>query len=448
MKIRGPARLGAALVASVLLLSGCMFSGNDPADDSSAAAEPANLTGEFEVVSFYPAGSPDYQRLEALAKEFEGRYEGAKVKLVFGGGQDIPQIQARWRAGNPPEVNFGFFGRLPGNPDGMTYVDAGQVQPLTDAVNKPLAGYDKPWKDAVVPAVRNQLTAPDGTYYAVPEAVTTIQFFYNKKIFSDLGIQPPGTLDELYAAADKVKASGVAPFAVTGTFAPYLQLYLDYLLLRRAGGQNVLDAIDGKKDFASLPGVREAAADLEKMVDSGYFMDNFKSTDFTAAQLAFFQGKSAMILMGSWLIGEMKQSIPPGFEVGTFPFPTIPGAAGDQKGVFGFVNLQTVAKQSKNPALGVAWLQFLAEKGNQQKFVEQTGNISAYAGVPAPAGFEAQAELLNQENAFWPSYFAALSQPAAVKDAYGVPITKVFFGELDAAGLVSGIDEGLKKARG
>lgn len=446
MKLRGAARLGAALVASTLLLTGCMFSTPDTGDETSG--EPANLTGEFEVVSFYPAGSPDYQRLEGLAREFEGRHAGAKVKLVFGGGQDVPQIQARWRAGNPPEVNYGFFGKLAGNPDGMTYVDAGQVQPLSDAMGQPLAGFDQPWKDAVLPAVRAQLVAPDGTFYAAPEAVTTIQFFYNKKIFQQLGVQPPSTLDDLFTVADRVKASGVAPFAVTGTFAPYLQLYMDYLLLRRAGGQNVLDAIDGKKDFATLPGVQQAAADLDRMVSNGYFMNNFKSTDFTAAQLAFFQGDAAMILMGSWLMGEMKESIPAGFEVGTFAFPTAPGAAGDQTGVFGGVNVQTVAKQSGNPALGVAWLQFLAEKSNQEKFVQETGNISAYTGVPAPAGFEDQAAMLSQENAFWPSYFAVLSQPAAVKDAYGMPITELFFGELDGADLVSKINDGLKKARG
>lgn len=446
MRLRRLARFGAVLAVGSLLMSGCMFGGSN--SGGASADKSAKLTGEFEVVSFYPAGSPDYQRLQALADEFEKRHPGAKVKLVFGGGQDTPKIQARWRAGNPPEVNYGFFGKMAGSADGFKYVQAGQVQSLDDAMSQQLNGYGKAWKDAILPAVRDQLTGPDGKFYAAPEAVTTIQFFYNKKIFDQQGIQPPKTMDDLLAASAKLKAAGVTPFAVTGTFAPYMQLYFDYLLLRRAGGQNVLDAIDGKKDFASLPGVNEAAADLQKMVSSGYFMNGFKSTDFTAAQLAFFQGKTAMILMGSWLTGEMKDSIPADFQIGTFPFPTVPGAAGDQQGVFGAVNAQTVAKQSKNPALGVEWLKFVAEKSNQENFVQQTGNISAYEGIPAPKGLESQVDMLNQNAAFMPSYFAVLSQPAAVKDAYEQPIVKLFFGQTDAAGLVASINAGLKKARG
>lgn len=442
-------RLGAALVACSVVMSGCMFGGADDDNKKESGADSTTLTGELEVVSFYPAGSPDYQRLQALGKEFEKRHPGVTVKFVFGGGQDTPKIQARWRAGNPPEVNYGFFGPTANAGDGLTYVHAGQVYSLDDAMKKPLASYGKPWKEAILPAVRSQITSSeDGKVYAAPEAVTTIQFFYNKKIFDQQGLQPPKTLDDLFAAADKLKAAGVTPFTVTGTFPPYMQLWMDYLLLRRAGAQNVQDAIAGKKDFASLPGVNEAAADLQRLTHSGYFLDGFRSTDFTAAQLAFFQGKAAMILMGSWLVGEMKASIPADFQTGTFAFPTIPGAAGDQDGIFGGVNAQTVASQSKNPALGVEWLRFVAEKDNQNKYVEQTGNISAYEGVPAPPGFENQAALLSKENSFVQSYFAVLSQPAAVKDAYEQPIVKMFFGQLDAAGLVKQINDGLKKARG
>jgi ABC-type glycerol-3-phosphate transport system substrate-binding protein len=313
----------------------------------------------------------------------------------------------------------------------------------------PLAGFDKPWKDAILPAVRSQVTsAEDGKIYAAPEAVTTIQFFYNKKFFDQQGLQPPKTLDDLFAAADKLKAAGVSPFAVTGTFAPYMQLWFDYLLLRRTGAQNVQDAIAGKKDFAALPGVNEAAADLERMVRGGYFLDGFRSADFTAAQLAFFQGKAAMILMGSWLVGEMKASIPADFQAGTFTFPTVPNAGGDQAGVFGGVNAQTVASHSKNPALGVEWLRFVAEKANQERYVTQSGNISAYGGVPAPPSFQNQALPLTQENAFVQSYFAILAQPAAVKNAYEQPIVRLFFGQTNAAGLVKEINDGLKKARG
>lgn len=444
-------RTAVAAFAAILLVSGCIGSGSPSENETQSggengAAEDKELTGDVEVVSFYPQGSPDYERLEALADEFEARYPGTNVKLIFGGGQDTPKIQARWRAGTPPEVNFGFFDGT--SDQGLKYAEAGQVYPLDEAMDEELEGYGgKTWREAILPAVHPFLINPiDDKYYASPDAVTTIQFFYNKKIFDEHGVEPPATFDDLVAVADKLKAAGVAPFTVTGTFAGYMQMYLDYLLVRHAGFAPVDGAINGTRDFGTLPGVKEAADDLETLTSKGYFLEGFKATDFTAAQLNFFQGKGAMILMGSWLIGEMKDSIPADFEIGTFPFPTVEGGAGDQTAVFGTTNVMTVAQQSKNPELGVAWVKFLAEKEQQVEMVEEAGNISAYEGIPAPERFGDQASLLESEGGLTPSYFGMYTPGTTTetRDAYQQPITKLFFGEMTAAQMVAAIDEGLK----
>lgn len=433
----------AALAVAGVLLSACVGgSDSKPKQTGTAGAQPK---GDIEVVSFYPAGSPDYKRLQADAAAFEKKYPGTHVKLIFGGGQNTPKIQARWRAGNPPEVNYGFF-------DGtataqLKYAQAGQIQPLDAWMNQELPGYGTTWRDALYPSVLPFITM-NGKTYAVPESISTVQMYYNKKIFNDNGITPPKTLDELFAAADKLKAAGVAPFAVTGTFNGYMQMWYDYLLLRRTGAKNVQAAIAGTRDFKSLPGVTQAAQDLEHMIKSGYFLNGFQSTDFTAAQLNFFRGKTAMILMGSWLVGEMKSSIPSDFEIGTFPFPTVAGGAGDQTAIFGTPNNQVVAAQSRNPSTGVAWLQFLAGKKQQQSFVKQTGQISAYRGVAAPPGFANVVSQLDKPNAFVPSYFGVFGAGQKVMDAYQKPIAELFFGKKDAAGMVAAIDANLRAAGG
>jgi raffinose/stachyose/melibiose transport system substrate-binding protein len=433
-------------------------SGDTGSTDGSAAGSPAGSpasqqstapalkpTGTIEVVSFYPAGSADYKRLQATAARFEATYPGTTVKLIFGGGENTPKIQARWRAGNPPEVNYGFFDGT--TQDGRKYATAGQVQALDKWLDAPLQGYDSSWRDAIYPSVIPYISLNDKTY-AAPESISTIQLFYNKKIFADQGISVPKTLDDLLAAAAKIKAAGISPFALTGTFNPYMQLWFDYLLLRRAGAKAVQGALTGTTNFASVPGVKEAAADLEKMIKAGYFMEGFQSTDFTAAQLDFFQGKSAMIMMGSWLLGEMKGSIPADFEVGTFAFPSISGGTGDETAVFGGVNGQVVATQSKNPAGGVAWLQFIAQKSNQDAFVKDTGQISAYTGVAAPAGFQDVVDRLDKPDAFVPSYFGVLGAGKPVSDGYEKPIAELFFGKKTAAQMVAAIDGNLRAANG
>lgn len=401
--------------------------------------------GSIEVVSFYPAGSADYQRLQDDAKAFEAKYPGTKVNLIFGGGQDTPKIQARWRAGNPPEVNYGFFDGT--SPATFKYAQAGQVLALNPWMDQPLEGYNGTWKGSLLQSV-TPFISQGSTIYAVPESISTIQVYYNKSIFDKYGIEVPKTLSDLDAAAAKLKAAGVAPFAVTGTFNGYMQLWYDYLLLRTTGAQNVQAAIAGTRDFKSLPGVADAANYLEKFVKQGYFLNGFQSTDFTAAQLNFFQGNAGMILMGSWLLGEMKQSIPADFEVGTFPFPAIDGAQGDQDAIFGSTNNQVVAAQSKNPEAGVAWLMFLAEKQNQEKFVQATGQISAYKGVAPPEDFADVIPGLDQPNAFVPSYFGVFGAGQKVMDAYQKPIAELFFGKISASEMVAEIDSNLRSAAG
>lgn len=431
------------LTAVGLTASACV--GGSSGKSQSTAAAGAAPKGTIEVVSFYPAGSSDYKRLQADAAAFEAKYPGTSVKLVFGGGQDTPKIQARWRSGNPPEVNYGFFD---GTTKGMLkYADAGQVQSLNDWMSQSLDGYGSTWSQALLPSVKPFITEGVNTY-AVPESISTIQIYYNKKIFADHGVTVPKTLADLETAAAKLKGAGVAPFAVTGTFNGYMQLWFDYLLLRHVGAKPVEAAIAGTRGFASLPGVSAAASDLEQLVKSGDFINGFQGTDFTAAQLNFFQGKAAMILMGSWLPNEMKDSIPSGFELGSFPFPTVDGASGDQSAIFGTTNNQVVAAQSKNPSTGVAWLQYLASKSVQTQFVQDTGQISAYRGVPAPAGLQDVVDNLDRPDAFVPSYFGVFGAGQQVMDAYQKPIAELFFGKVSATKMVAEIDSNLRAANG
>jgi raffinose/stachyose/melibiose transport system substrate-binding protein len=403
--------------------------------------------GSFEVESFYPPGSPDYTYLDQLDKSFEATHPGTTASLFLAGGADHPNTVARWRAGDPPEVNIGFFG--PGT-TGQQYVKAGQVYDLTSAMNHPLpksAGYGTTtkWKDAILPAVRPFLTL-NGHYYAVPREVTVLNFFYNRAIFAKYGMKPPKTWAQFLSVSAKLKHNGVTPLTVTGTFAGYMQMYYDYLVTRRAGSAAVQAAIDGKRSFSSVPGALAAANDLATVVKRGYLLNGFEGTDFTAAQLDFFQGRAAMMLMGSWLVGEMKASIPSDFQLGTFPFPQVPGGKGNGV-LFGTVNVMTVAKQSKRPDLGVEWLKYFSRKDVQKARTKYLDYISPYKGVPAGPKYQGVADSLARGKSFATSYFGIYGDPQSVQDAYQQPIVKLFFGKISPAEMVKEISDGLASAQ-
>ena len=413
---------------------------------ASAAVDEANTV---EVVTFYPEGAPDYNNLAAINRSFEATHRGIKTKTTFGGGQSAPNIVARFRAGNPPEVNVGFFGQ---GPEGAAYATSGQLVDLTAAMNRPLPkshgyGASVKWKDAMLPAVKPFVTL-NNKYYAVPSEITAITFFYNRAIFKKAGLTAPKTWEQFLAVCKKLKAGGVAPLTVTGTFNGYMQLYFDYLLARRVGTAPVLDAIAGKRTFASIKGVAAAATNLRTLVKNGYFLRGFQATDFTAAQLNFFQGKAAMILMGTWLEGEMKESIPEGFELGTFPFPQIPGGKGNGV-VFGAVNARTVAAKSDNPQLGVEWLRYSARQDIQRARIKFLQYISPYKGVKTDPKYALLQKSFEggSGGAFETSYFGVFGQPKGRREAFQVPIGELFFGKLNGTQMVKKISLGLNANR-
>ena len=410
-----------------------------------AAVREANTV---EVVTFYPEGAPDYNNLQAINRSFEATHSGIKTKTTFGGGQGAPNILARWRAGNPPEVNVGFFGQ---GPEGSAYATSGQLTDLTPAMNQVLPashgyGSNVKWKDALLPAVKPFITL-NNKYWAAPSEITAITFFYNRALFQKAGVTPPKTLEQFIGVCKKLKAKGIAPLTVTGTFNGYMQLYLDYLLARRVGTGPVLDAIAGKRTFASIKGVAAAATQLQTIVKNGYILKGFQATDFTAAQLNFFQGRSAMILMGTWLEGEMKDSIPPTFQLGTFPFPQIPDGKGNGV-VFGAVNARTVAAKSDQPKLGVEWLRYSARKDIQRARIKFLQYISPYKGVKTDPKYALlQQSFEGGRGSVAVSYFGLFGQPKGVRDAYQVPVAELFFGKLTGTQMVKKISLSLAAAR-
>jgi raffinose/stachyose/melibiose transport system substrate-binding protein len=415
---------------------------------TTASARPAKTT-TIEVTWSHPKGDPKYDVMAQVAQKFEKAHPGVKVNILFDGGDKSPPIVARWRAGNPPEVTDegSFFDGT--EPSTWQWVNAKKVYDLTSIMNQPLPGSKKTWKNSILPFARAPLTlAKTKHIYAAPGEVTAVSFYYNQAIFKKYGLTAPKTWPEFLALCAKLKSNGVTPLAVTGTYAPYMGLYFDYLLMREGGYQPAQDAINGKRSFASIPRVQQAAAELDKLVKGKYFLDGFQGIDFTAAQLAFFQGQTAMILMGSWLRGEMVGKIPDGFQLATFPFPTVPGGTGDQHGVYGQVNRMLVAAQSKNAKLGAQFLQFYASPAIDRFRNGKLGNISAYAGAPAPPGLGGIVSSLQNGASFGQLYLATWEKSQAISDAYEVPIQQYFFGQTDVKTMVANIDKQLATAYG
>lgn len=399
--------------------------------------------GPLEVGVLSAKGTPGLAILDDLAKGLETDYAGTKVTLTFANTEARPAIEQRWRSGDPLDVDYGMFDGT--NEALRVWADDGKLLDMRPYLeqNDPETG--KPWLDRFSPTVRKFMENPsDKGIYGVPSELSLHVLFYNAKLFTQHGIEPPRTWDGLLAANAKLKTANVDPIAITGLFEPYIGMWSDHLWLRTVGYDAARAVLTGGKGhITDNPGFLKGLEMLQQLRDNGAFLKGFEGTDFTAAQAQFFQGKAGMILMGSWLVSEMASVIPAGFQLGVVPFPTVDRAAGDQGAVMAAAQLVSVAKESGNIPLALEWARRLTSIDTQTRRAKEIGEVSAVVGVPSPPGIPGIDKVITDATALEPRDFGIMQSPA--KDVIYPEIARLVFGKQDAKQTLERLDKGLRR---
>ncbi|NUR91250.1 MAG: extracellular solute-binding protein [Nonomuraea sp.] len=444
--MRSAPRLMAGMLLGVLLAA--CGGGTAPVAKAPAATgwHDTIKGGPLEVGVLSAEGTPGLAVLKQVADGIQRDYQGAQIKLTFANTEARPAIEQRWRAGDPPDADYGMFDGT--NPALQDWANDGKLLNLSPYLQQNDPDTGKPWLDRFSPTVRKFMQNPkDGGVYAVPSELSLHVLFYNAKIFKKLGITPPTTWEEFLAAADKLKAGGVDPIAVTGLFEPYMGMWSDHLWLRTVGYDKARAVLtEGKGHITENPGFLQGLQMLQALRDKGAFLKGFQGTDFTAVQAQFFQGKAGMILMGTWLVSEMAKVIPKDFEIGVVPFPTVAGGAGDQGTVMAALQEVSVSATSKNIPLSLEWLRRLTSVKVQTQRAQEIGEVSAVTGVPSPPGIPGVDKVLSGADALQPRAYALTESKA--KDVVYPEIAKLMFGKQDAQQTLAALDKGLRRVYG
>lgn len=432
------------LVAGCLALAAC--GGDGGTKDAGPAAANWHDTikgGPLEVGVLSAKGTPGLAILQQLADGLQTDYDGTKVTLTFANTDARPGLEQRWRSGNPLDVDYEMFDGT--NPALRVWADDGKLLNLRPYLeqNDPETG--KPWLDRFGPTVRKFMENPtDKGLYGVPSELSLHVLFYNAKLFTQHGIEPPRTWDGLLAANAKLRSVGVDPIAITGLFEPYIGMWSDHLWLRTVGYDAARAVLtEGKGHITDNPGFLKGLEMLQQLRDEGAFLKGFQGTDFTAAQAQFFQGDAGMILMGSWLVSEMADVIPADFQLGVVPFPTVNGAAGDQGAVMAAAQVVSIAKDSKNIPLALEWARRLTSVETQTRRAKEIGEVSAVVGAPSPPGIPGIDKVIADADALEPRDFGIMKSPA--KDVIYAEIARLVFGKQDAKKTLEQLDKGLRR---
>ena len=176
-------------------------------------------------------------------------------------------------------------------------VEQGMLNNVDDVAKR--EGWDKFLPEPILSVIRVQ-----GHYYAVPVNIHMQSWiWYSKAAFKKAGIaKEPASMDELFAALDKMKAAGIVPLAHGGQAWQENILFL--AMLAHVGGTDLYLKVLRDRDPAAINSeafkkVLTTFKRLQSYVDSGAPGRNWN--DATAMVIS---GKAGMQVMGDWAKGE------------------------------------------------------------------------------------------------------------------------------------------------
>ncbi|KXG45056.1 ABC transporter substrate-binding protein [Tepidibacillus decaturensis] len=211
--------------------------------------------------------------------------------------------------------------------------------------------------------------------YAIPFAANADAVIYNKKIFSELGLQVPKTWDEFIQVAEKVKAAGKIPFYFTLKDA-WTTLPVFNVLAANTQGDDFYTELNKGKILAGER-YKEAAEKFVQLLNYGH--KDQQGVGYNDGNTAFANGKAAMYLQGIWAIPEIKKANP-NIDLGVFPYP-VSNTPNSSKVVSG-VDLQfSLAASSKHPEEARKFIEFLLKEENAKQYITEQNAFSTLKGI-------------------------------------------------------------------
>ncbi len=327
------------ILITLLFLMGAVLSviaGGQP--DAKAEAEPVTI----RLVTYWTAASyftPFYEEVkDQMIKEFPNlkiQNEG----LESAAARDKYAVE--FASGNPPDISLlaPSFAR--------EYAKQGLLLDLWPAIKA-----DQEWHDQYTKAAINSFVW-DGKMVISPLSTNYGSLFYNKRVFSKVGLSDaPKTWSDLIAYVKKIRAEGTHPF-LTGGKEYRWAWFLTQLMVRTSGVDKMAEMAGGD-EITGLDkpenGFIHTLELFKELIDNKAFPKDVNGLPRDIARMMFVSDKGAMWYEGTWLIGIYKKLGGDDFHdnyLGLAPFPTVPGAKGDQiGGVSGPLGLSVSSKVS------------------------------------------------------------------------------------------------------
>jgi raffinose/stachyose/melibiose transport system substrate-binding protein len=335
---------------------------------AAVAAMPAALTACGGTSS---AGGGKTLRLVGVADqqkaldELTKLYTQAKFSTSYAPTDQVEtSLRTQLGAGNAPDVHVVY----PGNGSAMAMVQIAQAGLLTDLS-------DQQWTQSIPPNFKSAFQLKGKTFiYSAGSSV--IGAIYNKKVFDQVGVQPPKTWSELLEVCAKLKKAGKIPIAL-GAQTPWVTQLITYALVpstvyaKNPQFDSQMQA--GSATFAGS-GWRDAMNMYLELQQRGYFNPNPNGTTYEQQTSMVATGKAAMAVQVSAVLPDFRKAASNPADLSMFPFP----GSDTQADVWipaGVVVGLGVSARSRNKEAAKAFIEFLGRPENIDRWAEAVACI-------------------------------------------------------------------------
>lgn len=295
---------------------------------------------------------------EAFRDAFNEKYPDINLKVTGAASGEFNQkLLTRISAGDAPDV----FAIRPTQVAQLA--ELGALEKLDAWINT------APWKDKLLAATKPGII--DGSYYAIIFTSTPQALVYNKKIFEEVGVEPPKTTDELFEVAQKIyEKTGIFGFGVVSDATNNFHMNVESRKwVCGFGGDWAVNNYPSANSPETIEGIKM----YKKLYDAEF---SPKGKDLPSLDQLVWEGKLAMMIEGAWLFGAVKVKNPERYPDISAALPPTPTNATIVGGAF-------FGMSSGSKYKDAAWkvLDLYNSQEWQQKYVSTTAQIPAQGGM-------------------------------------------------------------------
>ena len=418
------------LGVAALVLTGCAPAAQEPAETSQPATTATAEPVEPVTLTMWSWRTEDVDKYNTIFDVYEAQNPGVTVEFEAFLNTEYNQILATGLEGSdgPDLAMVRAYGGVQG------LIEAGQLLPIDGIVD--------------VSNVEQSLLAAatgrnDGQLYGVPFATQTLQVFYNKAIFDELGLTEPSTWDEFVALNEAIEAGGYTPMALGAKDAWMLPIFHEIVGAARYGGPEFRDALlAGTKDFNDPDYV--ASIDIVNQM-TNYMVDDVVGVAYADSQIQFTSGLAAQFPGGSFELGTFATQAPD-MELGVYLVPPPPGAVSSKPLSAGWGDGSfAINAAGANQEAAIKLLNWLATPEFGQLFVDEVKQFSVIKGLnySDPLMKEMNELFLSGPTAYINLVDMRYGDPTG-STLIGEGIQGMFLGDMGASGVADKLQTGIE----